>query len=98
MSYLSLLQEGTTAGSNHNRPGLELLSFQCFEFSFQYEALRIKYGKLRDEYNKSRSKTKEKLVEYLEKDAGVKVPELHGRLKAFRASVSSKHCVSQYSL
>ena len=69
---------------------LELLSFQCFQFSFQYETLRIKYGKLRDEYNNSRSKTKEKLVEYLEKDAGVKVTEFHQRLKAFRASVSKQ--------
>ena len=69
-----------------------------FSISFQYEALRIKYGKLRDEYNISRSETKEKLVEYLEKDAGMKVTEFHERLKAFRASVSSKHCVSQYSL
>ena len=69
-----------------------------FSNFFQYEALRIKYGELRDEYNNSRSENKEKLVEYLEKDAGVKVTELHERLKAFRASVSSKHCVSQYSL
>ena len=52
------------------------------------------YTGLREEFKASRSKTKEKLVEYMENGAGVKVTEFHEKHKAFRACVSSKHCVS----
>ena len=43
----------------------------------------------------NRNSTKEKLTEYIEKDAGVRLTEFHNQLKAFRADLSKQHIVSQ---
>ena len=43
----------------------------------------------------NRNSTKEKLTEYIEKDAGVKLTEFHDQLKTFRADLSKQHVVSR---
>ena len=46
----------------------------------------------------NRNSTKEKLTEYIEKDAGVRLTEFHNQLKTFRADLSKQHIVSQSKL
>ena len=43
----------------------------------------------------NRNSTKEKLTEYIEKAAGVKLTEFHDQLKTFRADLSKQHVVSR---
>ena len=60
----------------------------------QITELREKYANLKERYVANRNSTKEKLTEYIEKDAGVKLTEFHDQLKAFRADLSKQHVVS----
>ena len=58
------------------------------------DSLLQKYKELKDKYVANRNSTKEKLTEYIEKDAGVKLTEFHDQLKTFRADLSKQHVVS----
>ena len=58
------------------------------------DSLLQKYKELKDKYVANRNSTKEKLTEYIEKDAGVKLTEFHNQLKTFRADLSKQHVVS----
>ena len=61
----------------------------------QIAELREKYANLKERYVANRNSTKEKLTEYIEKAAGVKLTEFHNQLRTFRADLSKQHVVSQ---
>ena len=72
---------------------------RCYIFCLQRYTLKVdgllqKYKELKEKYVANRNSTKDKLTEYIEKDAGVKLTEFHDQLKAFRADLSKHHVVS----
>ena len=60
----------------------------------QLEALREEYSKLERDYVTSRQKSKQKIIDYVSDEAGVKFTELQNQLKKLRADISLKHPVS----
>lgn len=64
----------------------------------QMEALQEKYAELEKEYVTARADAKQKMTEFLETDAGVKLSDYDQQLKSFRECITKKQPVRSFRL